>query len=98
MSKHKTVSVSILRFYLYSIHKFYGQRVLFREKRMRIIIGPATIINNTDIKRKINFIILNKIISYYTYRKLTEACHTNARSKKRIGIIGKTSTIESNRA
>ena len=29
------------------------------------------------------------------YRKLTDACQTNARSIKRTGIIGKTSTIGS---
>ena len=41
------------------------------------------------------FIFRLKVIVIYYNRKLTEACHTNARSKKRTGIIGRMSTIGS---
>ena len=37
-------------------------------------------------------------VTFGNYRKLTEACQTKARSKKKTGIIGSTSTSGSNGA
>ena len=47
---------------------------------------------------KLKLFFFSKIIKNDYYLKLTEACQTKAKSKNKIGIIGKTSTSGSNGA
>ena len=39
-----------------------------------------------------SFCMLNSSLNFESYLKLTEACHTKAKRKNKIGITGKTST------
>lgn len=50
---------------------------------------------NKEIVNKIPNKVKNNKLKGKTYLKLTDACQTKARSKKRTGIIGNTSTIGS---
>ena len=51
------------------------------------------LVNSLNLKIQLNKLtLLDFIIFFFFYLKLTEACQTKAKRKNKIGIIGKTST------